>query len=66
MARLTKAKSPAILPDFTIARFGVRKELEALLTATGIPFATALCRPAIVLAILLTFGGGDGGYSALL
>lgn len=39
MARLAKAKSPVILPAFTIARYGLQKELEALLTATGIPFA---------------------------
>jgi indolepyruvate decarboxylase len=39
MARLKEAKSPVILPAFTIARFGLKKEVEALLAATGIPFA---------------------------
>ena len=41
MARLTKAKSPVILPAITIARYGLQKELEAFLAATGIPFATS-------------------------
>jgi indolepyruvate decarboxylase len=40
LSRLTKAKSPVILSAFTIGRYGLQKELEALLAATGIPFAT--------------------------
>ena len=39
VARLTKAKSPVAIPAYTIARFGLQKELEAFLAATGIPFA---------------------------
>jgi len=39
VARLKEAKSPVILPAFTIMRFGLQKEVEALLAATGIPFA---------------------------
>ena len=43
VARLTKAKSPVAIPAYTIARFGLQKQLEAFLAATGIPFAvTAL------------------------
>jgi indolepyruvate decarboxylase len=38
--RLAKANSPVILPAYTIARYGLQKELEAFLAATGIPFAT--------------------------
>ena len=40
LARLGKAKSPVVLPAYTIARYGLQKELEAFLAATGIPFAT--------------------------
>ena len=39
LARLAKAKSPVIIPAYTIARYGLERELEALLAATGIPFA---------------------------
>ena len=39
MARLATAQSPVILPAFTIARYGLQRELEAFLAATGIPFA---------------------------
>ena len=38
-ARLKAAHSPVILAAFTIGRYGLQSELEALLTATGIPFA---------------------------
>jgi len=38
-ARLETAHSPVILAAFTIGRYGLQSELEALLTATGIPFA---------------------------
>jgi indolepyruvate decarboxylase len=40
LARLAKSQSPVILPAFTIARYGLQREFEALLTATGMPFAT--------------------------
>ncbi len=39
-ARLATTQSPVVLAAFTIDRYGLRSELEALLTATGIPFAT--------------------------
>lgn len=48
MARLAKAKSPVILPAFTIARYGLQKELEALLAATGIPFAACGSQKAVI------------------
>jgi len=40
VARLAKAKSPVVLPAYTVARYGLQKQLEAFLGATGIPFAT--------------------------
>jgi indolepyruvate decarboxylase len=48
MIRLAKAKSPVILPAFTIARYGLRKELKALLAATGIPFAACGMDKAVI------------------
>lgn len=48
MARLAKAKSPVILPAFTIARYGLQKELEALLAGTGIPFAACISQKAVI------------------
>jgi indolepyruvate decarboxylase len=39
-ARLATAQSPVILAAFTIARYKLQSDLEALLTAIGIPFAT--------------------------
>jgi len=40
MARLATGQSPVILSAFTIAGYGLQRELEAFLAATGIPFAT--------------------------
>ncbi len=48
VARLKKAKSPVILPAFTIARYGLRTELEALLAATGIPFAVSSLEKGVI------------------
>ncbi|MFO1022767.1 MAG: hypothetical protein U0903_19040 [Planctomycetales bacterium] len=39
-AKLQAAKSGAILPAFTAARFGVQRELLNLIEASGLPFAT--------------------------
>jgi indolepyruvate decarboxylase len=39
-ARLATAQSPVILAAFTIARYQLQSDLEVLLAATGIPFAT--------------------------
>lgn len=38
--RLAAARAPVILAAFTIARYGLQSDLEALLANTGIPFAT--------------------------
>lgn len=48
MARLAKAKSPVILPALTIGRYGLQKELEALLAATGIPYAACPSQKAVI------------------
>jgi indolepyruvate decarboxylase len=41
LARLADAKAPVILAAYTIARYGLRRDLEAFLEASGIPFAVS-------------------------
>jgi indolepyruvate decarboxylase len=40
IARLAQARAPVVLPSFMITRWKLEKEVEALLAATGVPFAT--------------------------
>ena len=64
LARLAQAKSPVVLPAYTIARYGLQKELEAFLAATGIPFATlAMSKGLLLESHPLYLGAYNGALS---
>lgn len=48
LKRLGVAKNPIILPAVTIARCGLEKEFETLLSLSGIPYATMLMDKAVI------------------
>ena len=48
LKRLEQAQSPVVLPSFTVARYGLQKELEKFLTLSGIPYATTLMDKGVI------------------
>lgn len=48
IARLSEAKSPVVLPAYTISRYGLQKEVEQFLATTGIPFATTVMDKGVI------------------
>ena len=61
LARLAQAKSPVILAAYTIARHGLRRELEAFLAASGIPFVVSSMEKGLISESTPLFAGVYSG-----
>ena len=61
VALIKKADNGCILPAFTVARFGLQQELQALVEASGLPFATTSMDKATLSETHPQFIGGYAG-----
>lgn len=65
LEKIAAAKTGCILPAFTVARFGLQKEVTALIEASGLPFATTSMDKAVISETHPQFlGGYSGKYAA--
>ncbi|HLB33723.1 MAG TPA: thiamine pyrophosphate-dependent enzyme, partial [Chthoniobacterales bacterium] len=64
LKRLTQVQSSVILPAFTVARYGLQKELEEFLSLSGIPYATTLMDKGVISESNPNYLGMYMGYSS--